>query len=375
MSERSEPVDRHGASREARGGMSVLEERYRWWLRLLPAYYRAEREEEMVSAFLEGAQPGGAGHDDQRPRFLEIASVAALALRLRLGGPGSPPRSYLWGEAVRRAALLGLVFWTMIGCVFAGQAVLTYAIPADALPGGVMGIGDPGSPDRVRLVLADLTPLLWAAGLGALVRGRPRVAAAAAAAALVVPHVLVPPPLSGWESAVRWACSVLPAVITVLALALGFHRDAPPPGLPVRRALRLLALPVAVGLLLSLVVGVLGATTRAGTAPAPVLMQAWMWVDIPGLACLSLLALTVWCVAVGGAVRRPGPTALAGAILAAPAVVARAGTLSPDTTGVTGFVATLQLAVLLVSGITLFVIGIRALRATDDAGALGGQAR
>ncbi|MGI5157427.1 hypothetical protein [Microbispora sp. CA-102843] len=363
MSERSERVDRD----------SVLEERYRRWLRLLPASYRAEREEEMVAAFMEGAQSGRAGHDDQRPRFLEIASVAALALRLRLGGPGSPPRSYLWGEAVRRAALLGLVFWTVIGCQFAGQAVLTYGIPAEALPAGVMGIGDPAPPERLRLVLADLTPLLWAVGLGALVHGRPRAAKAAAAAALVVPHVLVPPFIVGWESAVRWACWVLPAAVTVLALAIGFHRDAPPPRLPQRRALRVVALPVAVGLLLSVVVGVLGAAVRAGTVPARLLIPVWMCVDTTGLACLSLLAVTVWCVAWRRAPGRPvAPVALAAAILTVPAVLARASTLPLGTTDATGLIAALQLAVLVASGITLVLIGVRALRAVD-ARCLGGS--
>ncbi|XVQ82115.1 hypothetical protein ACQP2K_24985 [Microbispora siamensis] len=353
---------------ERRGRHSVLEERYRRWLRLLPASYRAEREEEMVSAFMEGAQPGRAGHDDQRPRFLEIASVAALALRLRLGGPGSPPRSYLWGEVVRRAALLGLVFWTMIGGLYAGQAVLTYGIPVDALPDGVTGIGDPESPERLRLVLADLVPLLWAAGLGALVRGRARTAKAAATAALVVPYVLVPPFIVGWESAVRWTCSVLPAVVTVLALTIGFHHDVPPPRLSARRALRVLALPVAVGVLLSLVVGVLGAATRAGTVPARLLISFWMWVDTPGLACVSLLAIAVWCVIRHRAPGRPAaPVALAAAILTVPAVLARATATawSLGVADVTSLVATLQLAVLLASGITLVVIGARALRAAD----------
>ncbi|MFF4124436.1 hypothetical protein ACFYYP_13015 [Microbispora rosea] len=353
------------------GRRSVLEERYRRWLRLLPGSYRAEREEEMVAAFMEGARREPAGHDDQRPRLLEVASVAALALRLRLGGPGSPPGAYLWGEAVRLAALLGLVFWTMIAGLYAGQAVLTYGIPVDALPDGVMGIGDPGSPERARLVLADLTPLLWAAGLGALVRGRVRIAKAAAIAALVVPYVLVPPFLGwdsalGWDGAVRWACAALPAVVPALALVIGFHRDAPPPRLPTRRALLLLALPIAAGLLLSVVVGVLGAATRAETVSAELLIPAWMWLDTTGLACVSLTAIAVWCALRYRTPGRPAaPVALAGAILTVPAVLARAGTMPPGATGVTGLSATLQLAVLVASGITLAVIGARGMRAAE----------
>jgi len=175
--------------------VSILEQRYRWVLRLLPAAYQAEHEEEMVTAFLEGARRGKAGMDDQRPRWMEIASVATLALRLRLGGPGEPPRSFLWGEAVRRAAVLGLVFWTTVGCLSATLTLYTNGVLAEGPPDGLtMGIGDPGSPERLRHVLADLAPLLWAASLGALVLGRPLTAKAAAVAALVVPYVLVPPP-------------------------------------------------------------------------------------------------------------------------------------------------------------------------------------
>jgi hypothetical protein len=354
--------------------MSVLEQRYRWVLRLLPASYRAEREQEMVSAFLEGAQRGEAGLDDQRPRWMEIASVAALALRLRLGGPGAPPRSFLWGEAVRRAAVLGLVFWTTLGWLFATLALFTYGIVAEALPDSlIMGIGDPGSAERLRHVLADLASLLWAASLGALVLGRPRTAKAAAVAALVLPYVLVPPAVSlgGWEIAVRWACTLLPAAVTVLALVIGFHRDAPPPRLPRGRALRVVALSAAVGILLSLVVGALGSLARAGTVPVRFVVQALMWVDMPGLACVSLLTVTVWCVAWRRASGQlSAQVALAAAILTVPALFARAATLHPGAadsiTGTTNLVAGLQLALLLVSGITLVVIGARALRTAAD---------
>jgi hypothetical protein len=363
--------------------VSVLEQRYRWVLRLLPASYRAEREEEMVSAFIEGARRGEGGLDDQRPRWMEIASVAALALRLRLGGPGAPPRSFLWGEAVRRAAVFGLVFWTTVGWLFATVALFTYGILAEALPDDVtMGIGDPSSPERLRHVLADLAPLLWAASLGGLVLGRPRTAKAAAVAALVLPHVLVPPAVSlgGWEIAVRWACTLLPAAVTVLALMIGFHRDAPPPRLPRGRALRVVALPAAAGILLSLVVGVLNSLTRAGTVPVRLLIQALMWVDMPGLACVSLLTVTVWCVARRRASGQPSaPVALAAAILTVPAVFARAATLhlgaADSITGTANLVGGLQLGLLLVSGMTLAAIGARALRtaAAGDLTDLRGQ--
>jgi hypothetical protein len=352
----------------------MLEQRYRGLLRLLPASYRAEREEEMVSAFLDGAQRGETGLDDQRPRWTEIASLMALALRLRLrlGGPGATPRAFLWGEAVRRAAVLGLVFWTMVSFQVI-MPLLMYDIPAEWLPDGVIsGLGDPASPERLRNVLAILAPLLWAASLGALVLGRPPMAKAAAVAALVLPYVLVPPVVLwedfGWA---RWACTVLPTTVTVLALMIGFHRDAPPPRLRRGRALCMVALPAAAGILLSLLIIALGSLARGRTIPVGFLVQALTWLDMPGLACISLLTVTVWCVAWRRASGQlSAPVALGGAILTVPAALARAAVL-PDAgadsiTQTANLVGGLQIAVLMASGITLVVMSARALQAAAD---------
>ncbi|MBE1588278.1 hypothetical protein ACFPOI_52785 [Nonomuraea angiospora] len=62
----------------------LLEQRYRHVLRLLPASYRAEREEEMVAEFMDmsGEVPDEV---NPRPRWGEIASVLALSVRIRLG--------------------------------------------------------------------------------------------------------------------------------------------------------------------------------------------------------------------------------------------------------------------------------------------------
>jgi hypothetical protein len=94
-------------------GPGRLEERYRGVLRLLPAGYRARWEEEMVAAFLESMErddPDEAEflRDYGRPSWSEMGSVAALAVRLRLGGAGTP-RSAAWGAAVRLAALIALL--------------------------------------------------------------------------------------------------------------------------------------------------------------------------------------------------------------------------------------------------------------------------
>src|SRR5580700_3132525 len=60
-----------------------LERRYRQVLRLLPGYYRAQWEQDMIGA--------------------------RLAVRLYLGGAGAPRRYFAWGQAVRRAVLAVLL--------------------------------------------------------------------------------------------------------------------------------------------------------------------------------------------------------------------------------------------------------------------------
>ncbi|GAA4235862.1 hypothetical protein FHR32_008499 [Streptosporangium album] len=95
--------------------MSLLEERYRRVLRLLPATYRAAREEEMLCALLEGAGDLR-GQPTPRPRWPEIAGIAALSVRVRLGGIGAAPRYLAWGQTVRLVAVLGLFFHAMMSC-------------------------------------------------------------------------------------------------------------------------------------------------------------------------------------------------------------------------------------------------------------------
>ena len=87
-----------------------LEQRYRRALRLLPGYYRQKWEEDMVAAFLDSSLTGDPEEDEfitefGRPSWPEVASVAALAVRLYLGGAGAPRRYFAWGQAVRRAVL------------------------------------------------------------------------------------------------------------------------------------------------------------------------------------------------------------------------------------------------------------------------------
>jgi hypothetical protein len=66
-------------------------------LRLLPGWYRQRWEQDMVAAFLDGWLTGDPAADEYitwgaGPSWAEVASVAGLAVRLRLRGPGTPRR-------------------------------------------------------------------------------------------------------------------------------------------------------------------------------------------------------------------------------------------------------------------------------------------
>lgn len=78
---------------------TLLEARYRAVLRLLPAYYRRVREEEMVETYLWDVDQET--QDQSRPTIGEVASVAGLAVRSRLGAFGAPRPYDRVGSAVR----------------------------------------------------------------------------------------------------------------------------------------------------------------------------------------------------------------------------------------------------------------------------------
>jgi hypothetical protein len=96
-----------------------LERRYRRALRLLPGWYRAQWEEDMVAAFLDSWLTGDPEADAYitraaGPSWGEIASVVALTARLRMLGAGTARRLF-WGQAVRRAVLAATLVEAMRG--------------------------------------------------------------------------------------------------------------------------------------------------------------------------------------------------------------------------------------------------------------------
>ncbi|QXV55757.1 hypothetical protein [Amycolatopsis sp. TNS106] len=255
--------------------MNRLEDRYRRVLRLLPASYRQAWEEDMVATFLQSEQPEDTedaefAADYGRPSLPEVASVVALAVRLRLGGDGSPPRYLAWGETVRRLALVGLLV----------QAVA-------ALAGLGAGLWSPWvtnvvAVDRAADVQA-LFGLVWVAAYLSLVTGRWRSARLLAVLALAPSVVFFAVDFATVEGAygLSRVTGLLVDAVPVLALA-AFHRQAS----PVKARPWLIALPVGVSLL------TIALLLTSFTAPA--------LVDWPGVVCTAVFVAAVMYLSVPG---------------------------------------------------------------------------
>ncbi|SCL71268.1 hypothetical protein GA0070606_5668 [Micromonospora citrea] len=336
--------------------MSRLEERYRLVLRLLPAAYRRQWEEDMVAAFLDSVDTGDPETTDDlaefgRPSLSEVASVLSLAVRLRLGGADAPPRSYAWGQAVRLATLTAML--TQAVTVTASIAVALWLsgkvdwLPA---PAAELALAPPRDAWHTAWNLAGYA---WLPAYVALVLGHRRVARAVALLAVVPPAVTTaveqaagaaPPTVSPW--AMR-----LVDVVLLLAMA-AFHHDAP----PVRPRPWLLALPIGI-LLVPVPLFVAQATT-----------PALRLLDWPGLACAVVTAAMAVHLALRVPVRRSRtlPWSLALTLLAVATLALRAVTL-PDhgaqaQGGILTTIAAVQAVAVLAVGAPVAALAVRALR-------------
>jgi len=296
-----------------------LERRYRRVLRLLPRYYRAQWEQDMIGAFLDGWLTGDPELDEYIsrvawPSWAEVTSVAALAARLYLGGEGAPRRYFAWGQAVRRAVLAVLLVHAVLAVdilVFleGGHRLVGWLPPSPASP----VIAAPGGVWDMAYYLVNVA---WIAIFVTLALGHYRTARALAAlaivpglAALIQAQITgtMPVPLAPWPF---WVLIDLAPVLAMTA----FHRNAPRTvPLP-----WLLALPA--GYLL--VYGPLLALQATGNS-------AWL-PDFPGLCCIlvSLACLAhaprAWSRQAGGT----GPWSLTLVLLAAVAGAYRIVTLT-----------------------------------------------
>ncbi|MFE2226129.1 hypothetical protein [Streptomyces kronopolitis] len=213
---------------------TLLERRYRTVLRLLPSYYRAEREEEMVEAYLHGVDERDL--DELRPAWGEVASVAALAVRTRMGSAGAPARYATLGAVVRLFALLSMLLQAASGLT--GQAFFlawVQGAPARDREMALSSFTGHGAPAGLYEIVCRLLPLAWTVAYLALLRDRRRTAFAFAALAALPGLASVAQHLGGGQSALVSSFSLATAALswlTVLALCCGFHRDAPPARLP-----------------------------------------------------------------------------------------------------------------------------------------------
>jgi hypothetical protein len=292
-----------------------LERRYRRVLRLLPGWYRQQWEQDMVAAFLDSWLTGDPETDECvlefcKPGWAETASVACLAVRLHLGGPGTP-RRYAWGQAIRRAVLAVLLVHAVLAVnvlvflVWSRRLVGWLPAPPASLvvaPGGVW--------DTVYYLVC----LAWIAIFVTLALGHYRTARALAALAIVPGLVallqaqltgVLPAPFGPW---IFWVLVDLAPVLAMTA----FHGDAPRAA-PGRW---LAALPAGY----VLVYGPLLALQATGNS-------AWL-PDFPGLCCilvaLGCLAHTPWIRSRPGS----GVWSLTLALLAAVAAAYRIVTLT-----------------------------------------------
>ncbi len=199
--------------------MTPLEQRYRRLLRLLPASYRQAWEQDMVATFLDGAVPD----DDEdaefaaeygRPDGAEVRAVVALAVRLRLGGDGAPPRYLAWGEAVRRVATVGLLLRAV--AAVAGVALLLWTPVRHP---------DLAGSDRMSALWA-FAALLWVPAYVLLVVGSWATARVLAVVALLpdLAHLGVEL-FAGGPYLATHTIGLLVQLLPVLALA-AFHRDS-----------------------------------------------------------------------------------------------------------------------------------------------------
>jgi hypothetical protein len=272
--------------------MNVLEERYRALLRLLPATYRKRWEDDMVDTFLETTATDDPEDTEfaaayGRPGWPEVTSIVGLALRLRfnavkfrLGDTGAPPRHVAWGEAVRLAALVGLLTYAASTLVGLGTTVWV----AGVLP------WLPAPPPEWTLQMFFWSPwhvvslvvgVLFVAAYLALVIGRARVARTLAIIAVAASTLR-----TIWEtgralaegggvSLSAWVGVGLDVLLLVALLA--FHDDFP----PVRRRYWFAALPLAVALFAA-------PMTSLDPPDAASMIMSW-----PGMSCVLLVAATI----------------------------------------------------------------------------------
>lgn len=331
---------------------AALEERYRSLLRILPADYRAEWEEEMVATFLVSSTPPDPEDAEYhaefgRPGLSEVASVVGLAIRLRLPGSNAyARRPRFLGDAVRLVALIGLLAGAAAGVV--GTAAHLWVI------GKLPGFTAPGLPgDPMTGVLPMTQVLLVATALPAylaLVLGHRSAARLLASVSIATVLLMAAadavagyPPLAG-----RWLSLLLD--LLVFAALWAHHDDAP----PVPRKPWLLALPAATAV-----------TTAIFAATASFRMSGWL-VDWPAISCALITAALAVHLVIGGRPEWSLAMAMLGGIVLAQRLVTLPEVILSATADHRGAAVAAGLAEITALALVGLPVALRARRAWRD---------
>lgn len=299
--------------------MTRLEERYRSLLRLLPAWYRQAWGDDMVAAFLESMDrdddPEAASFVAEygRPPLSEVASVVALAIRLRVGAVDAPPRPYAWGQAVRLAVLMTMLVnaaasltGIAITVWLSGRISWLPTPPPDAIPalGGPLNVAWRFAGDA------------WLPAFIALIFGHRRVAQAVALIA-IVPGIVSAVVLTVDAGPGHLGLTVLPWTMRAVDILVLIAMTAFPDGVPPVRP---------VPWLRGLAVGVLAVLALFGVEAVSPPLRVLDW---PGLCCaVVVLAIAVHRIRSSARHREPDLAwSLAFTLLAAVALALRVFTL------------------------------------------------
>ncbi|QPP06203.1 hypothetical protein G4Z16_07120 [Streptomyces bathyalis] len=227
---------------------SLLEQRYRRVLRMLPASYRAEREEEIVDTYLEDFDEYE--REELRPSWREVASIAALAVRTRMGGPRAEPRYAVAGATVRLFALLSILMHGARELTDRALSLAWYSgAPAHESALFISAFEAHGVMEGVRATCLWLLPLCWVAAYAALLRDRRRTAFVFTVLANLPGLTFVVDWATGWPVSLDGYSVAFAASgwLTVLAVVCAFHSSAPPARLPVPPGLALMGSCVLMG--------------------------------------------------------------------------------------------------------------------------------
>ncbi|WP_244223775.1 hypothetical protein [Amycolatopsis circi] len=197
--------------------MIDTEAQYRLLVRVLPAWYRAERGDEMVGTLLDLH-----GERDRAALWSELRALLALGVRTRLAARAAPARTVALGDLVRQFALLGLLWGVLRAASNAGGTLWVLFSFSGPYPGNFRAVLTSDLlTDFVRLAASLIPLVLLADGWRRTARFAAGAILAAGAIWFLARHSSdLGPDVIGYF-APQW----LPLVLLLAA----FHVDAPLP--------------------------------------------------------------------------------------------------------------------------------------------------